>query len=183
MITFLFLLCFILIGILFFCLLLISQKINHLKEMEKTQGKILRDIEEAFAGFIMQIKEENEQLVKKAQDDQEIQNNQVNQGNQGNQVNSDSPSVSEKRSFSLVEQQLTDDDFKDLLPLYTEIEHTPQKQAAEKEVVVIPPPTSEQQLLDKVISMKEQGAGIEEIAKKLNRGKTEIELLLKFRQK
>ncbi|MEW8971205.1 MAG: hypothetical protein AB2411_11290 [Mesobacillus sp.] len=37
-------------------------------------------------------------------------------------------------------------------------------------------------LFDQVLHMKNQGMTIEEIARKLDKGKTEIELLLKFRQ-
>ena len=37
--------------------------------------------------------------------------------------------------------------------------------------------------IDQVLQMTNQGMTIEEIARKMDKGKTEIELLLKFRQK
>lgn len=40
-----------------------------------------------------------------------------------------------------------------------------------------------QSLLNQALLLKKQGLSLEEIAKKLNKGKTEIELLFKFRQK
>lgn len=41
----------------------------------------------------------------------------------------------------------------------------------------------EKSLLEEVVYLQEQGLTNEEIAKKLHKGQTEIELLLKFRQK
>jgi hypothetical protein len=40
---------------------------------------------------------------------------------------------------------------------------------------------TEESLFDQIKSMKQQGLSEEEVAKKLNKGKTEIALLLKFR--
>lgn len=55
--------------------------------------------------------------------------------------------------------------------------HTPQKAVLEKEDKI------ETSLEAQVFQLAKQGLSIEEIAKKLNRGKTEIELLMKLHKK
>ncbi|MFD2806191.1 hypothetical protein ACFSYB_15215 [Litchfieldia salsa] len=173
-----------------------SQKLNQLKELEHTQKDILHQIEETFSGYIMQIKEENEHFFKHAnssmveeqlekKQEQSVSNNQsVQKESVIHTVKEEDQMSSPKHlPFSMIEQTISEADLKDLLPEYTDIE-PPKIEVKDKEKVKSTAPiTSEKLLLDKIISMESEGATIEEIAKTLNRGKTEIELLLKFRQK
>ncbi len=187
MTTFLFLVCFTLIGILFFSMILVYQRLTYFKDMERKQAHMFSEIEAAFTGYIMQIKEENEQLLERLnQSTKEIKH--TKQFDKNNEINFVEQNLkfknNESSSFQVVEEKISNEDVKELLPSFDEEVTHQTSPEIEKE-----PQTEsdffgkEQSLQEQVLSYYNSGATIEEIAKKLNKGKTEIELLLKFRQK
>lgn len=193
MTTFLLLLSLILNAAAIFAIILLYLRQNRLVEAEKKQGRIIGEIEEVFSSYLLEIKEENEKFIENIKttnnvrktgtefDDQILHkslypdlepNNRpekeqkeelpqrIGRGvsyhaaKKAYQQNSESSSVKADEAESNLEVQLIDDS--------SELQQL--------------------SFIDRVLHMKNQGLSIEEIARDLNKGRTEIELLLKFRQ-
>ncbi|MFE8699104.1 hypothetical protein ACFYKX_00565 [Cytobacillus sp. FJAT-54145] len=92
--------------------------------------------------------------------------------------------LTDEEDINKIPPLIVDEDINNITPLKEEMkfnksEEVPEVNIQEKKS------TSDlymQSLLNQVLLLKKQGFNEEEIARKLNKGKTEIELLLKFRQ-
>lgn len=172
--TFLFLFSFTLIGLAFFFIILLFLKVSRIQEIEKKQAEIIKEIETVITTYVLEMKEENELFLRKLMDVE---------------IRKDTSSHSEPiqptvpqntKSFTVNEQKLSDEDLKALLPNY---EEAPKVESNQKEEVV-PENLEEkkpQSIIDQIEQLQKQGATLDEIARTLEKGKTEIELLLKFR--
>ncbi|MFS0865078.1 hypothetical protein [Fredinandcohnia sp. 179-A 10B2 NHS] len=191
MTTILFMLCFTLLAIAFFLIILLFLKLSQVKEIEKKQGALLKEFESVITSYVMEIKDENEVFLKKIQDyDQKKSLQDDNHPKQEEILMEDQPEQPEKNeivSFQHKESELSKDDIQSLLPTFNDEEvelETPSKKenparksdSLEKDELYV------QSLVAQVQLLQKQGLALDEIARKLNKGKTEIELLLKFRQ-
>ncbi|WP_078547081.1 hypothetical protein [Litchfieldia alkalitelluris] len=177
MTTFLFVICFTLIGMLFLCMIILAQKFNQLKDMEKKQGEIMAEIEEALSGYIMQIKDENERLLQRIVSNDEMASLYVKESEE-KPISSNASTFNQ--TFSYVEPVLTVDDFNELLRLDDQgVSPSDKINEKPKQEPVI----KEKSMLEEISLLQQEGKSVGEIAKILDKGKTEIELLLKFRQK
>ncbi|MEH7382551.1 hypothetical protein V7138_18960 [Bacillus sp. JJ1533] len=168
MTTILFILCFALLAVAFFLIILLYLKITQLKDVEMKQERLLKEFENVITSYVMEIKEENEVFlnrIKDAKHEQEEENH--------------------KKSIQVIEPELTEEDLQELLPTYPNKEDT--------EGIVTLEDEDDQNTYEKKENNKDTlvkdiehliklGLSYEDIAKKLNKGKTEIELLHKFRQ-
>ncbi|GCD83324.1 swarming motility protein SwrB [Parageobacillus thermoglucosidasius] len=157
MIALLLVISFVLHAVSLFIIILLYLQLSKVKEMEKRQQQMAEEMEQTFSAYLLEWKEENERFLKKLSD---MANNRSQEEVKNH------PSVVQATSAN--EKELPDyfpnvDDVKDIVDI--------RQQAA--------PPL----LADEAWKLYEQGKTIEEIAKMLKKGKTEIELLLKFRQK
>jgi hypothetical protein len=195
MTTFLLLLSLMLNAAAIFAIILLYLRQNRLVESEKKQQRIITEIEEVFSAYLLELKEENEKFIQlmkadnpapqktapyretssresmnKTQDTEEAsQTDKAPRIGKAIAYNSAmkayrSPSESEREETERIEQIEQVPDLEDLL-IKTE--------SAER-----PPLGFNEQVAD----LQKQGFSVEEIARRLNKGKTEIELLLKFRQ-
>lgn len=151
MTTFLWFASFVLHGISLFLIILLSLKWVKIKETEREQAELIREMETMMTTYLMQFKEENERFVK------QITSSVVRQ-----KKRETPPSLREEQP------SLPIDDVVDRIELSTT---TPKGEQ------------SLDSLVSEALKLQQQGKTIEEIAKTLKRGKTEMELLLKFHQK
>jgi DNA-directed RNA polymerase specialized sigma54-like protein len=156
MIAFLLVISFILHALSLFVIILLYLQLSKVKETEKHQQQMAEEMEQTFSAYLLEWKEENERFLKELSD---MLTNRTKADRK--------QSPSKANATSTKEEALPDyfpnvDDVKDIV----DIRH----QAMPS-------------LVEEAWQLFEQGKTIEEIAKILKKGKTEIELLLKFRQK
>lgn len=176
MTTFLLLVSFILNAAAIFAIILLYLRQNRLVEAEKKQERMIAEIEEVFSSYLLELKDENDKFLTSI-----------------NHLNHDP-----RPEKPLAGSEVNPDGFVEELPLRAtpRIGKGAALQAARKayqqnksEDRAVPSLPSEPEapvmplsFPDKVEQLISQGRSIEEIARELNKGKTEIELLLKFRQ-
>ncbi|MFY4773911.1 DUF6115 domain-containing protein [Metabacillus sp. RGM 3146] len=144
----------------FYFILLLFTRYSNVKNLEQEQRKLLEETEQVLTGYILEMKEENERLLK-----------ELTEGN-----NPHSTSGEEKRYA--VEKEIPEiesDELPSHLEALADINDTIEISSSI--------PKKEKLLKDHVLELFNEGLTAEEIAKELGRGKTEIELILKFRQK
>lgn len=151
MTTFLWMISFVLHGISLFLIILLSLKWIKIKETEKEQAELIREMEAMMTTYLMQFKEENERFIK------QLTSSPIRQ-----KKKEAPPSFQDEQVLLPVEQVV------DRIELSTT--------APKKEQSV-------ESLVSEALKLQQQGKTIEEIARTLKRGKTEMELLLKFHQK
>ncbi|MFS0688072.1 hypothetical protein AB1K89_02325 [Sporosarcina sp. 179-K 8C2 HS] len=161
---------FILQVIGFYFMALLYMKVSKFNNLEKKQQKMMAEMDDAIGAYLSELKEENERLIKIIEKRQENDKHEE--------------SAPERRSQEF-EQQAEKKDFTIVTPSY------PMK-AALKSYQTAPSlrdnslskPVSKVHEMDSrslAIHYYDEGKPVEEIAKRLGKGKTEVELLLKFR--
>lgn len=182
MTTILLILCFALLALAFFLIILLYLKISQLKDVEKKQERLLKEFEHVITSYVMEIKEENEVFLNRIKHMNQPYNDEKIQERDG-------PNPEEKsdnKRVDLIELELTSDDLQDLLPSnYDEEEELKEQKLTEtdnKEESSEKDAKNVEILFKDIEHLIKLGLSYEEIAKKLNKGKTEIELLHKFRQ-
>ncbi|MFG6115091.1 DUF6115 domain-containing protein [Halobacillus sp. MO56] len=130
------------------------------EELESRQKQVAEDIEQMFTAYLLEIKEENERFQQMLNMEEKTATHY-------------SPSHPERNRVSEAENPV----------------HTGQQDFEKQSKPVYQPlmPGNEQvnyepSFSTQVFALQDQGYSIEEIARKLNRGKTEIALILKFNQ-
>jgi hypothetical protein len=156
-------------------------KYSNVKDLSDSQRKMLEETENSMTSFLIEIKDENERLIqylKKSSapfpqpasypqtlKDPEITEEEI-------VMPKSKPSNIAMNNFANSTNQ---DDLPDYLSGVNDVE----------DIIEINHSTQEKNLPFEInaINLYKNGHTVEQIAKKLNKGKTEIELLLKFRQK
>ncbi|MBB3867866.1 hypothetical protein ETC01_02640 [Geobacillus sp. NFOSA3] len=156
MIAFLLVVSFILHALSLFVIILLYLQLSKVKETEKRQQQMAEEMEQTFSAYLLEWKEENERFLKELTD---MLTNRTKADRKQSSSKADATSTKEE---ALPNYFPNVDDVKDIV----DIRH----QAMPS-------------LVEEAWQLFEQGKTIEEIAKILKKGKTEIELLLKFRQK
>ncbi|EMI11873.1 hypothetical protein [Anoxybacillus gonensis] len=151
MTTFLWLISFVLHGVSLFLIILLSLKWAKIKETEREQAELIREMETMMTTYLMQFKEENERFVK--------------------QMTSSAVRQKKKEPPLLLRDEQVRLPVEDVVDRIELSSTTPQEEPALES------------LISEALKLQQQGKTIDEIAKLLKRGKTEIELLLKFHQK
>jgi hypothetical protein len=158
----------------FYFIAVLYMKYSTIKELSDTQKKMIEETEQVITSFLIEMKDENERLLQRLNSSSEHpqqRNKSVTLEKKGFQQN-ESPSKENRRNDSIVERQEDLPDYltaANLVEDIIEITNVPQEKMIPFEL--------------EAINLFKNGHTVEQIAKKLNKGKTEIELLLKFRQK
>ncbi|WNF24504.1 hypothetical protein [Mesobacillus jeotgali] len=196
MTTFLLLLSLILNGAAIFAIILLYLRQNRLVEAEKKQDKIIKEIEEIFSAYLFELKEENDKFIQLMAETNTQEQPSIKM------AAADASEKKDVRIKTAVEKPESDaDNSNDIQQrLGKGISYHAARKAYQQNreqtssvpdtgvelTEVVPEEDKEEfiqsSLFDQVLHMKNQGMTIEEIARKLDKGKTEIELLLKFRQ-
>ncbi len=157
MTVFLLIFSFIIDGVLLFALFIMMKKVRKTEELELRQKQVASEIEDLFTSYLMEIKEENKRMESLF-----IKN-----------------SGHTDFEYSLMGRKKEEGDSQ------PEEEMTANRDPSSS---YTPPDLNEKESYQpsfhsQVFELKEKGYSIEEIARTLDKGKTEIELLFKFHQK
>ncbi|WP_404462273.1 hypothetical protein [Sutcliffiella horikoshii] len=149
---------FALILLAIFFIILLFIKLSKVQQLEQEYRTLIQEAEDTITSYVLELKEENSSFLQK--------------------LSNANPGIShldKQESFDTREEELTEADLKDILM---------QENVREDhiETVIAEKPFEEWNIKDQVMHLSEKGLTSSEIAKKLNKGKIEIELLLKFRQ-
>lgn len=179
------------------CIALLFIRQNRLAAFESRQEKALEEMEEIVSSFIAEIKEENELFLDRVQRlDDNLEESKMEEPRSTLEVSEPKPIPmintykAAAKSYQTFEKSAGNDDVEELLDLILPQNPEGKEKAVQEEDIADEaivekeeePEEKEKTLLEVVTELEEQGKTIEEIAKQLNKGKTEIELLLKFRQ-
>jgi hypothetical protein len=178
MTTFLFIISFLLNIISLLAIIILYTRQNRFIDLEKRQGKMLRDMEETISTYLIEMKEENEAFIsslnKSKNEHSDPKNNTEIQQKSASKYEDEglgSPANKRLNAYKAYKKPAAsvqrNDDGEGWSPL------VPDESRVDEE----------KSLVNKVITLQQKGLSIEEIAKSMGKGKTEIELLLKFNQK
>lgn len=180
----------------FYFLVILNSKLSKYKEIEKKQEAIIREMDDAISAYLLEVKDENDRLIKELKKQSEFK--KTLQGEQ--QIVTESShfnnAVLEKETLKSQKLEQKENQSEQVIdvPKYVsktvaataykkQLPHT-QLQIEQIEKVVEPNEQPEDQGLSQfeqeVVDYHRLGMSIEEIAKKTQKGKTEIELLIKF---
>ncbi len=151
--------------LLAFALLLLYMRQNKLMGIEKRQQLVLKESEQVMASLLEEIKDENEKLLSRLMESRETED-KTTDAITANII------MEEKKLVPATEEH--QDVQEEARPL--ESKQDPQSKSDVSDDATGPQPLREQ-----VELLAEQGLTVTDIARKLNKGKTEIELLMKFR--
>ncbi|KPL61110.1 DUF6115 domain-containing protein [Rossellomorea vietnamensis] len=167
MFTFLLFISFLLNIVSLLSIVILYSRQNRFVNMEKEQKKIIVEMEDIISAYLIEMKEENDEFMR----------------NFSTQVRNDKETVlhsEENEQEDLVPSEKvtkwTGTGYKRASQAYKQMKDhgkDPDEQSQESE---------QDPFIKQVLTLREKGMSIEEIAESLGKGQTEIELLLKFRQ-
>lgn len=153
----------------FYVILLLYTKVSRFNDLEKKQQKLMAEMDDSIAAYLAELKEENERLIAIIEKRQhasgsEPSNSMTSSKKEMNHEKADLHFPQPKIPMKLAVQSYQS---------YSK--NIPEEQATTQKK------SDEMDERTKAIALHDEGKSIEEIAKTLGKGKTEVELLLKFR--
>jgi hypothetical protein len=190
MTTFLLLLSLLLNAAAIFAIILLYLRQNRLVEAEKKQGRIIKEIEEVFSAYLLELKEENDKFIEKMSNTQSaadsVSNTELKVDSQDKYIADGNEETLQSDTPPRIGKAIA---YNSALKAYRPIPQSPsldgERQLPGLEDLIIKTEsavTPELSFSEQVAELQKQGLTVEEIARRLDKGKTEIELLLKFRQ-
>lgn len=173
--TFLVVISLLLHGVTIIALITLSLRVSKTKELELKQQKVAREIEDLFTTYLIEIKEENERMMNILE--KNGQNENSYEPNHEKKSSQKSPKVALNVSEDVNVNKNSEQQDAPVLK-QQQVDHKPIKEykpPMPDEVEFIQP-----SLEARVFSLYDQGLSTEEIARKLDCGRTEVELMLKF---
>ncbi|WP_428908638.1 hypothetical protein [Niallia sp. Krafla_26] len=169
---------------------------NKLIKLKENLKKSIIEMEELISGYLLQMKEENDQFIHQLIDLKKnniksqptsITDKKGNHSDQNNQNNIHNDPLHVLEDFTpRIEKTLSHHAFN---AYQKQNQQIVTHKNSEKTSVIVDlqeevgnKSTKSENLGDQITFLRKQGYSIEEMAKKLNKGKTEIELLLKFQE-
>ncbi|MBM7701891.1 hypothetical protein [Metabacillus iocasae] len=174
MTTFLIIFSFLIHGLSLLCIVLLYMQLSRVKELEKKQQQTVYEMEQIILAYVTEMKEQNEEFFHQLGQSQ----TKVNQPSRSFYKKSEEPAT-ESRFDAKSEpteslSELLDETEREEKPYLSSLN----KQEEDESVDELSP----EEIKKRAIFLEKKGLTIEEIAKNLRRGKTEIELILQFRQ-
>lgn len=178
--------------ICFYLIVILNMKIAKFKDLEKRQNQLIREMDDAISLYLVEMKEENDRLINELSSIKqnelkkvEIKEQKVAMINledesphtvQDEHVSKQDEEVEIIPPKTFVPKQMVTNAYKQQTPVSESAPVLQQEQEVmvEKEVATLP------SFERKVLNLYQQGKTIDEIAKITQKGKTEIELLIKF---
>ncbi|MFJ7929469.1 hypothetical protein [Peribacillus sp. NPDC096448] len=189
-----------------FAIIVLYLRQNRLSKLEKDQKAIIREMEQLLSGYLMEMKEDNETLVKAITNSVAMNPEHGQKGQENGSIKETKEEKQEQNilleykvgSRAAAKKQainaykiMPEENEANALPVKVEDKlelasaaTSPQNQgkpAGMEFSDMLQASLNERSLNEKVDMLADQGLSVEEIAKKLGRGQTEVELLLKFR--
>ena len=169
---------FLLHGIALLFIVLLYTRFVRLKEWEQTQSAMMKEMEEVFSAHLMEMKEQNDEFIQRfEQMKRDKESASKKESSPSNIPVFDKLSVPSKQDFlEMMDTEKADN------------ASVPDPPQSPKEPAVMlewdgKEDLEPEQIKKMALSLQKKGLTIEEIAKHLHRGKTEIELLLVFNKK
>ena len=180
----------------FYFLVILNSKLSKYKEIEKKQEAIIREMDDAISAYLLEVKDENDRLIKELKKHSEFK--KTVQGDQHVEAKTDDSSnaVLEKETLKSQKLEQKENQSEQVIDVPKYVSKTVAATAYKKQ---LPPTQLQIEQNEKVVKQIEQpedqrlsqfeqevvdyhrlGMSIEEIAKKTQKGKKEIELLIKF---
>jgi len=158
----------------FFWIFLLSIRLKRASEIENRQNEIQKEIEDLFQSYLLEMKEENEKLLNMLE---KSPNTKISKTApvKNDRINVETYEVPENLR-SKVTQQV----YQNQNPQKPRLSSEEEKKKDYVPPIPIGEDKFEQSLSSQVVLLHEKGLQPAEIAQKLNKGKAEIELLLKF---
>ncbi|WP_078413234.1 hypothetical protein [Priestia abyssalis] len=166
---------FLLHGLALLFIVLLYMRFVRLKEIEQTQSVMMKEMEEVISAHLMEMKEQNDEFIRK------FEQMKQDKGN-ARKKQSPPPDIPVFDKLSIPSEQ----DFLEMMETETaDNGNIPKPALKQEEQEVLSKwdgrkDMTPEQIKKMAISLQKKGLTIEEIAKHLHRGKTEIELLLIF---
>ncbi|MBM7647103.1 myosin heavy subunit [Bacillus ectoiniformans] len=175
MTTFLLLSTFLLHAISLLAIILLFTRQNRLLDIKNQQQKLMDEMEEMMSAYLLEIQEENEKFIQQVTNQKTKTNDKEIVPSAG--AKSEQPAEPAKK----LQPEILVPNMQRALAAKRY-----QSKGKQEEVSTFKPvrrtPSEEDDLLTRIKYFQEEGLTNQEIAKKLNKGKTEIELALKFNQ-
>lgn len=156
----------------FYIIALLYMKVSKFSDLEKKQQKLMAEMDDAIGAYLNELKEENDRLIQII--DKRSDNTVLIREH-----------VEEKTKKTIEDLKNDQTDTFSMKPMKFPVNAA--LKSYQSSVPKVVNETEENHYEEKkdvrsvVIRMNDEGKSIEEIAKKLGKGKTEIELLLKFK--
>lgn len=188
-------------GLAIFSIIILYTRQNRLVEVEKSQERMMKEMEEVISSYLIEMKEENEGFIKRVQqlghvpvpehNDSVVPTDPAPKNNSAPAANPPGDDAAEKEWSVKAGQAFK----KQAVKAYqnTAVKKTEPPAAASESLIEETEQQVEHQkkemndeeifrelLLNQVKILQGHGYSVDDIAKKLNKGRTEIELLLKF---
>jgi hypothetical protein len=179
--VFLIIISFILNAVALLAIVILYTRQNRLMNVEKQQKKMLEDMEEVISTYLMEMKEENEQFIRrfderyKSQADRDTsfinysKKTTIIEESDGNESESTLESPLSYRKATAI-KAYKNDHKKEVTSYDDDLSYLNLAQKEEK---------SE---FEQILMLKKQGYDLSQIAKRLDKGMTEVELIIKFNQ-
>jgi hypothetical protein len=176
MTTILLLISLLLHVVAFYFIVVLYTKYSTIKDLSNSQRAILDETETTMTSFLIEMKEENERLIQHFKQGHEY-NTHHGIELEAKTNESDHP-IANSMIINMNKKVSEEPQEDELLDYFSELNKI-------EDIVEISQPEQKKNLPFEIqaINLYENGHTVEQIAKKLSKGKTEIELLLKFRQK
>ncbi len=186
----------ILIAVLFFLqlltfyfLIILNTKLAKFKDLEKKQERLMSEMDDTISVYLTEMKDENDRLIK------ELQNVSPSELAATSVQQTVSYEPQQEQTYSAAEQELKKDrplsldkDARLYVPKNIVANAYSRQRQTTETIASSPMPLKVEQkeevkeltMEQQALNLAKQGKSTEEIAKQLQKGKTEIELLLKF---
>ncbi|MBS4172544.1 hypothetical protein [Bacillus sp. FJAT-49736] len=158
-----------------FSIIILYLRQNRFLQAEQNQTKALKDMEEIFTSYLLEMKEENDDFIKKVQSLYSKSNINSSLIEKEIAPKTNTLNINEQPSEPPLPSFIRNHAEKSYQKVMTKMDDQ-SKETNPNDLAILP-------LEDQAVLLQKEGHTIEQIAQKLHKGKTEIELLLKFRQK
>ncbi|MGE7841816.1 hypothetical protein ACQKNX_13575 [Lysinibacillus sp. NPDC093712] len=173
----------------FYFIIILNTKLAKFKDLEKKQERLMREMDDSISLYLAEMKDENNRLIQALQvvpkpekttgigQQSKQLNVQKDQGKPLSQADSEQKDASrDSEPRILMPKNIVANAYS----RQQQVAVTPVQATTSKPVAVQKEEQKPITLEQQIVQMAKQGKTAEEIAKQLQKGKTEIELLLKF---
>ena len=159
----------------FYFMALLYTKVSKFDDLEKKQRKLMTEMDDSIGAYLSELKDENERLIERLAARDAMPAVQTTNSNEVSGVQELAAAVEKQQPVIRVNRPVIPVNL--ALKSYSKAATV----AAEPEPVVEELVAEEDDVRTKTFKLHDAGQTVEEIAKELGKGRTEIELFLKFR--
>jgi hypothetical protein len=196
MVTALIITLFLIQLIMFFVIIILNSKISKFKDLELRQNQLIEEMDNTISVYLLEMKEENDRLIEELKTSKLSSSKPIPSIHTQSTVQKETFGVEKKETTQLTNTSKADE--MEAPRVFVPVQRVANAYTKQKANVVVEKELDEVQaeLFDKIeepilaekeqtfeqkiVALYNEGKTIEEIAKQMQRGKTEIELLIKF---